>query len=182
MTVDMSKMPVGEWTEEPEQDDFESHGLTCAMRRNHSGSWCGYVGVPPEHPLHGKNYNEKIKVTKDTLERPIDIDKVGVINLFCAAMGDESKDGWIDCVLWFDVHGGLTYSGKGWPSDDGLWYFGFDCSHYGDLSPRNYGNSVFGDGMYRNHEYVHREVENLAAQLSKYQQEPAIAKATGDDQ
>ncbi len=63
-----------------------------------------------------------------------------------------------------DVHGGLTYSGgcsypDVQPPWAAWWYFGFDCNHLGDGSPTS------KRGIYRDLEYVKREVELLAAQL-----------------
>jgi hypothetical protein len=81
--------------------------LDCMINRGSSGALCGYVGVPPSHPLHGKQYDD--------------------VNV--------------------DVHGGLTYSRP--CQEDGeichvpqegreaeIWWFGFDCAHSGDISPR----------------------------------------------
>ena len=34
--------------------------------------------------------------------------------------------------ILLDCHGGLTYSDDGYPLDDGNWYIGFDCAHWGD--------------------------------------------------
>jgi hypothetical protein len=74
-----------------------------------------------------------------------------------------------------EVHGGLTYSAvctgavchvprPGEPED--VWWLGFDCSHYVDLSP---GLSPLGFGVtagrtYRAFGWVFAEVEKLAAQ------------------
>jgi hypothetical protein len=70
-----------------------------------------------------------------------------------------------------DAHGGLTHSGED-QDDKDTWWFGFDCSHGGDLSPRllmvlvekdryNYDRNE----VYRTWEYVEREVRELSAQL-----------------
>jgi len=56
-----------------------------------------------------------------------------------------------------DAHGGLTYSAI-CPVDEGLW-LGFDCAHHTDKT------IVFSSGIYRNFEYVIREVKWLAIQL-----------------
>lgn len=58
-TVDKSKWGDGEWMKEPDRLDWEHEGMTCmALRHPLSGHWCGYVGVPPSHPWHGKDYND----------------------------------------------------------------------------------------------------------------------------
>ena len=61
-----------------------------------------------------------------------------------------------------NVHGGLTFAG---PSDKyrpgkGLWWFGFDCAHCGDLIP---GASPVG--IYRDINYVFAEIKKLAYEL-----------------
>lgn len=48
---------------------------------------------------------------------------------------------------------------------DGVWWFGFDCAHSGDLSPRREFEPLFNDGSYRDIEYVTEQVRSLAQQL-----------------
>lgn len=48
-----------EWENEPsEQYGVESGFAVYALRHKHLGHWCGYVSLPPTHPLHGKGYND----------------------------------------------------------------------------------------------------------------------------
>jgi hypothetical protein len=78
------------------------------------------------------------------------------------------------------VHGGLTYSGlctghichipePGEP--DHVWWLGFDCGHFMDVSPaylaRHPEESVFSRGYYRDLTYVREQVTQLAAQLKE---------------
>lgn len=52
-----------------------------------------------------------------------------------------------------------------------VWWFGFDCSHSGDITP-SYDFSrrcAFGDAVYRDVEYVREQVAALAAQLKSVQ-------------
>jgi hypothetical protein len=154
------------WKTEPNEASFESHGLKCAIKRvSHSGHLCGYVGVPDSHPWFGKSYRDDVPATRAQLERPIDIDKIGAINLLCA---DEPTTDATPIVLLIDAHGGLTYSENGGGELSGLWVFGFDCAHSGDLCPvtaEKYGAHSFD--VYRDFEYVTREVHSLAKQLSE---------------
>ncbi len=48
----------GPWNREPDRVDFQHAGLACLLHRNTFGAWCGYVGVPPGHPWHGKSYDD----------------------------------------------------------------------------------------------------------------------------
>lgn len=147
------------WTTEPDRKDWEAHGLKCAIRRvRDAGHLCGYVGIPKEHPLHGVGYYDECPALEPLREQ------------VRYAPNDEG----ISPEMALEVHGGITYSDNhvagGKP--DGLWWFGFDCAHSGDLSPglqshlRDAGafTSLLG-GEYRDMAYVTRETENLAKQL-----------------
>lgn len=80
-----------------------------------------------------------------------------------------------DEALWhIEVHGGLTYASKNDESkypveSDGLWWFGFDCAHYGDglieESPMDFVNTFMESP--RSLDYVETECERLAEQLNK---------------
>jgi hypothetical protein len=80
-----------------------------------------------------------------------------------------------DEVENLDAHGGLTHSGED-QDDKDTWWFGFDCSHGGDLSP-NMLVHLIGNGhtytpdkgsdVYRTWEYVEREVRELSRQLKQ---------------
>lgn len=82
---------------------------------------------------------------------------------------------------FISVHGGLTYSGGNnkYPIETGAdtWWFGFDCSHYGDENDINkvveyFGKNAnkhcvcYGSGIVRSLEYVIEEVKSLAEQLT----------------
>ncbi len=111
------------------------------MRVPHHGALCGYVGVGEDHPYFGKSYE------------------------------DDDFD--------LDVHGGVTFADAcdeggrichlartGEP--DKIWWFGFDCAHYQDLTPGMDSKirSLIGD-TYRDVEYVKSEIQSLASQLEK---------------
>jgi hypothetical protein len=185
-----TEYPAGPWDNEPDKAQWidEATGLDCLIVRNKMGSLCGYVGVASDHPWHGKAYSECM----DTCERQqYDFDameKAGV------PMPDSLKERLDDYTSCWDhspeakvsVHGGLTYSAAcqeervegichvpapGRPHD--IWWFGFDCGHYGDASPYDYKraeNKEYPwfpvDGEYRTIEYVQRECGELAQQLA----------------
>lgn len=57
--VDRTDWDAGPWDGEPDRVDFHHQGLACLMLRNsRSGNWCGYVGVPREHPYYGQSSSE----------------------------------------------------------------------------------------------------------------------------
>lgn len=73
-----------------------------------------------------------------------------------------------------DVHGGLTWADQGPGGGDGKkssewWWLGFDCSHYGDFTPKydgRYGSQGY-HSVYRDEAYVRHECESLAEQLAE---------------
>ena len=158
----------GEWDSESDLENFQTaNGMAGAIIRvGYSGTLCGYVGVPAAHPWHGMEYGAEVLPTDDQLARPVDIDKISIISLFCSAGSDPADGSRIDCLI--DVHGGLTYSGAGiaeYGEDPALWYFGFDCAHSGDFCPGM--DAYYRDGgTYRDMAYVRGEVESLAKQLA----------------
>lgn len=56
--VDKTDWPRGEWDTEPDRVQWQEGDFACLMIRNTLGNWCGYVGVPPGHPFHGKQYDD----------------------------------------------------------------------------------------------------------------------------
>ena len=68
------------------------------------------------------------------------------------------------------AHGGLTYQGY---DQNENWVIGFDCGHYGDLTPYFLlKDDTFGkfiqDGIYRDMEYVKTQCESMAEQASVF--------------
>jgi|SRR5580765_5055410 len=55
---DKTKWGKGEWDNEPDRKDFIHAGFSCFILRNHTGNWCGYVGLPNTHSSYGKDYGE----------------------------------------------------------------------------------------------------------------------------
>ena len=68
----------------------------------------------------------------------------------------------------FEVHGGVTYTGKREFEQQNYiadYVLGFDCGHAGDLVPSV--KSFYEKEVYRNIEYVTNECKNLAKQLKE---------------
>ena len=51
--IDRTGWARGEWDNEPDRFDFIHAGFSCFILRNHTGNWCGYVGVPRGHQAYG---------------------------------------------------------------------------------------------------------------------------------
>ena len=145
--IDKTTWGIGPWTDEVDKIQWldEATSLPCLIVRGPIGNLCGYVGVNSTHPYFQKSYN--------LIEHDI------------------------------DVHGGLTFSDKCQKAvegvchlvenneDDNVWWFGFDCGHYQDVSPKmlSYG-PIFkcqSGQTYKTIEYVREQVLELAKQLKE---------------
>src|SRR5882762_9353425 len=54
--IDRRGWAPGPWDGEPDKVQWNHAGLACLAVRNRMGAWCGYVGVPCEHPAYGQDY------------------------------------------------------------------------------------------------------------------------------
>jgi hypothetical protein len=131
------EFPPGEWDTEPERTEFTTAAgfPAITLRSGIIGALCGYVGVPPGHPWHGK------------YEDDIECEVHGGLTYASECGGEvchvarpgESEDLWwvgFDCAHAFDYSPGL----------DG-----------GRLPP-------LACSTYKNLAYVKNECERLAAQ------------------
>lgn len=157
--IDRSPWPAGEWDKEPfdkVQWTDDATGLVCLARRNErNGNWCGYVGVAPGHPWHGKDYNDVRNVGTD--DEYIDVHG----GLTYADACDEGSAPLGICHI----------PEPGTPEH--LFWFGFDCAHAWDRSPQDevmarsgYPFTRNADEFYRDIAYVKNECRKLAAQLA----------------
>ena len=194
--VDRSGWPSGEWDKEPDRATWvhEATGARCTMRRHSLGHWCGYVGLGPNHPLAGKDYNH------------VDVQTVHGGLTYAAYCHPMAEDEWIRYRLrrekWLteslvypqgDAARMLAEDRKGDTStligflewirrhnlchDDcphGLWWLGFDCAQAWDVVPvllqhyreRHITFDLPGHPMtYKNFEYVVGETNALAVEL-----------------
>lgn len=145
-TVDKSTWGPGSWQDEPDKVQFPdpATGLPCLILRNRSGALCGYVGLPPEHPLHGVQYED------------LDVSVHGDLTFAGACSPGEDES-----------HGICHIPASGEP--DHVWWLGFDCNHGCDYAPA-YATRVPGylrdGGTYRDIAYVKKEIASLAQQLA----------------
>jgi hypothetical protein len=185
-TQDKSTWGEGEWSSEPDKRQWkdEETGYPCLIvRAPVTGALCGYVGIPEKHPLYGCPYNKPHDLAKKFLNDNQDSSTVkrGIISLFCIDADNPNID------IIFNVHGSLTFSdfchseskpesGICHIGDEKPYWFGFDCSHAGDVSPameakmreimpKDHDFSYKSDDVYRNIAYVTAEVQSLARQL-----------------
>ena len=198
----------GPWKQEPDRIEWKHNGMNClAQRAPVTGSWCGYVGLPKSHPLYGFFYGECTIgceppretdwefLTKEAEEEGGTL-RANVNRSFADLKKSRLLDNPPRCHSYnhspeavLDVHGGITYAAscednevichKAAPGeDDNLWWFGFDCAHSGDLSPKmnslhrmipelgtNWGNWLNDWEKYRDVNYIREETNHLAGQL-----------------
>lgn len=141
----------GEWNAEPDRVEWrDTTGLPClALRHPASGHWCGYVGVPPEHPYSGKS-------DEQLCEEGYILAVHGGIT-FASFCQEVSKLG---------EHRVCHTPEPG--EHDHVWWFGFDCAHAGDLIPvsaHRLWPSLPDYERYKTLDYVERECAQLAQQL-----------------
>lgn len=152
----------GRWSREADKIAWTdaSTGLGCIIRRERSGGHlAGYVGVGPDHPLFGVEWQ--------AIPASLDIEVHGGISY--AAACDESGP---EEIAVCHVPRGTS------PGSEGhVWWMGFECNHITDLVPDrtdgNAGDTTLVHGVtpvYRDEAYVFGQVTDLAAQLA------AIAK------
>lgn len=135
----------------------EATGLVCKMLAGpaHTGTPVnGYVAVEAGHPLHGREYHAKFSVPEGFFEREMVTGYSPTIPILGNLDAFETGEATLDLIL--EVHGGVTFSGRMRYEDEGLWWFGFDTSHYGD-GPEQ-----------QNEVYVRKECEKLALQLAAW--------------
>lgn len=139
---------AGEWDNEPDKVQWTdpATGLICLAKRNHYGSWCGYVGIAADHPAYGKDYDS------------VEVDCHG--GLTYSGLCQEGPPEQIICHV--------PESGQ----PEHLYWLGFDCGHCDDLAPgtrafcKRYALLEYQEyEVYRNLDYVKQEVTGLAAQL-----------------
>ena len=109
------------------------------------------------------------------------IGKRGIIPLLMASWDEDER---VRMDAYFNVHGGLTYSGDraDYPVESNLWWLGFDCAHCYDRYDWDTAERYWGDnpqiqrrinlladlgssGEIRTQEYVENECRSLVDQI-----------------
>lgn len=134
------------WLYEGNALDFvdKNTGYQIALRRHPELlHWCGYVGIPAEHPWHGKTYNDVEELSNYG---------ISVHGGLTYSEGDMPTANSM--------------------ADKATWWFGFDCAHGGDLVPKletyssEFKLALGVVDVYRDIKYVKNEAINLAEQLA----------------
>lgn len=155
--VDKTAWGEGPWVDEPDKVVWvdEATNLDCMIHRNRVGALCGYVGVGPDHPWHGKHYDE------------CDVMVHGGLTYSDKCQETATEDNGICHV---------PAPGR----EHDIWWLGFDCAHGQDVCPAYestmkatgfpltaFERGVWGPPSYKDIEYVTAEVTALAAQVAQ---------------
>jgi len=120
-----------------------------------SGTRCGYISVPIDHPAHGLGCNTYDIALDDITEG---------IHLVVPVM---------QAINNIEVHGGLTYGNTKF----GQWTFGFDCAHAWDYPDtikavklfgsehKPYHSDILSDQVIRSKSFCVTECIKLSTQL-----------------
>lgn len=130
----------GPWEAEPDRIEWRIEGskLPRLAIRGPLGAWCGYVGLPEGHPMHGKSWD-------DDVYHELRVHGGLTYGEACA--------------------GNICHVPREGESDH-VWWLGFDCAHAGDIMPgMQMSFAPLPGEAYRDTAYVIMQVELLAAQL-----------------
>lgn len=159
----MSHIIEADWTTEAGLRAVITVGLRDNGSRTHR---CGYVGIPKGHVLFGIRYGDNVACLRRYADQATIGQKSPVLVLTAGVNAPEGETIRSSPDVVYDVHGGLTFSDgfDTYPVKSELWWFGFDCAHYGD-SPIDADDFGFHGGVVRSKEYCVQECERLARQI-----------------
>lgn len=145
-------------------------GYGCIIRRHPAGGYlCGYVSVPPGHPLFGRESGTLTGIM---------IGVHGGLDYSAACEDWEDEDRSV-CHPNGVPPGFQQGIHRNEAADDDAWWFGFSCNQRTDLlpedarRPREARTPAFGidDSTYRTEAFVYAECIRLAAQLKAIEQD-----------
>ncbi len=193
----------GPWQTEPDFRSWCAHGLACIMNRPPMhGAWCGYVGVPPDHPWYGKKYSEIDSDTEchggltycsaacDPLRFLPELLHPNEAGFLAALRADpEDRTALLVYADWLREHDREDEEQLLRRRDE-LWYYGFDCNHANDIAPafrarmRSIANdpstpesvaTLFGsESPYATH---YRDYDYVVAEVEKLAEQFAAARS-----
>ena len=160
--IDKSAWGPGPWQDEPDRVDFVHAGFACLARRHPAhGYWCGYVGLPPGHPLHSKIWSETDAVGDLHAHRGINYSA-----LCCNDICHIPQPGMPAEVWWLGFDTGHAFDQS--PGTDARLREAAAAAHavgapWADELDRNEINRM---EVYRDLPYVRHEIEALAEQVA----------------
>ena len=154
--TDKADLGPGPWQDEHDKEQWacEHTALACLIVRNQMGAWCGYVGVPLDHPK------------AEPLIAREDVDGLlvahGGVN-FAGPCVDHGEDDSRPAARTI-----CHVRGEG---DGEVHWLGFDCAHGGDIVPwfrKKFPQDsiLMRRAIYRDVAYVKAQVYMLALQIA----------------
>lgn len=118
----------GPWDDEPDRVEWidEATGYPCLVIRHFlTGNLCGYVAVPPGHPLHGLAYQDDA------------VDGLNVHNgITYSSPCQEPPAAELSHIIEMGCPPELLICHKPEPGQpDDVWWFGFHCAGWRDIQP-----------------------------------------------
>ena len=132
-------------------------GYRYMTARMPEGHCCGYIEIPEEHYLYGKNFNEPIPEAKFLLKelQKKRIGKRSPLTILSISFRDDESD--VTPEMIFDVNGGINFSRvlKVRNDDNPIfnWAIGFSTDHFNDNKTT------------QTHKFCEDECKNLIDQL-----------------
>jgi hypothetical protein len=109
--IDKSTWGDGPWQDEPDRVEWRDGELVGLIKRvSTHGAWCGYVGVPPGHPWHGRPMF-------DPSLSGIEVHGGVTYAAACEVSAEGADPRALICHI----------PAPGEPEE--LWWIGFDCNH-----------------------------------------------------
>lgn len=161
------------------EKEFIHKELKCVVLALNIGHRCGYVGINNNHLLYGLNFLDKHESLTTGNMNDITMENAGLGQMLSEMLGEYNND-YISPKMYFNVHGGITYSGGGqdskYPIETDLWWFGYDCDHYNDAKDFSIMSEEYDylkemeimyptDGTVKTLGYCIEECKQLAEQL-----------------
>ena len=87
--------------------EFEHAGYKCVVTFGAMGHRCGYVGIPKNHPLYGKDYSDHLEIKKaDVGDREVS----GIFPLLGACLDEDEKRPFLPIRITGFPHDTSTHS------------------------------------------------------------------------
>ncbi|WP_174286075.1 hypothetical protein [Sphingomonas bacterium] len=172
----------GPWSAEPDKVSWidPATGSPCIVRRESNGALHGYVGIGPDHPFHGVDYQALphdppivvhggVNYSESCEERERPSRSVCHVPAAATTRRHTASAAAVSRPLGSRAPSSGSAASPTTVVDvpDNLWWFGFGCDHVYDIVPDGYQRALAAEtgASYRDEAYLVRETTNLAAQL-----------------
>jgi hypothetical protein len=143
--------------------------IACSIWKQDMGHLCGYIGLPPAHPWHGKWYDDiDAEVHGGLTFCGPEKAHIGISRQRREYLMSNLEDKWSQEE--YDALPAQETTGRedAFPHDTalGLWWIGFDCAHSGDSVP-GLSSLHHSSDSYKDEAYVRNEIDGLVRQATQ---------------